>query len=135
MGTETDQHDEAATEAGNRSILARILGWLRAGYPEGIPATDRFPVIAVLKRRLSDDDVCEIVEHLTDDNSEALADGVISHDEIVALIARVVKEQPTHDEIRRVSARLAAGGWPLAGPGSEDDGSQDRAGGPGGGTA
>lgn len=122
MRTETSQSEQNVDSQKTTSIIGRILGWLTAGYPEGIPAADRFPVIAVLKRRLSDDDVRQIVAQLTAEDSPALADGVISQEEVEALISRVVRENPSHDEIRRVSARLAAGGWPLAGPGSEDAG-------------
>lgn len=122
MSTETNESNQTGESQESRSIIGRILAWLTAGYPEGIPPADRFPVIAVLKRRLSDDDVRRIVAQLTADGSSALSDGVISQDEVEELISRVVRENPTHDEIRRVSARLAAGGWPLAGPGSEEAG-------------
>ncbi len=47
------------------SLFARMLGWLTAGYPDGIPATDRFAVVALLRRRLTDDQIHEIVEMLT----------------------------------------------------------------------
>ncbi|GAB3928313.1 hypothetical protein GCM10011575_12010 [Microlunatus endophyticus] len=126
MSTETDpQLEPTADSTGaekKQSIIGRVIGWLTAGYPEGIPAADRFPVIAVLKRRLTDEQVHEIVEELTHKDSPALADGVITHDEVEALIQRILSEQPTHDEIRRVSARLAAGGWPLAGGQNEESG-------------
>lgn len=122
MGTETNELDQTGQSEKSRSIVGRILDWLTAGYPEGIPPADRFPVIAVLKRRLSDADVREIVAKLTADGSPALADGTITQDEVEELISRVLQEQPTHDEIRRVSAHLAAGGWPLAGPESEEAG-------------
>lgn len=119
MGTDTEQAGPAADANKHRSIVGRILDWLTAGYPEGIPPADRFPVIAVLKRRLTDDQVREIVAALTAKGSPAMADGSITLDEVEEHIAHVVHEQPTDDEVRRVSARLAAGGWPLAG--SEGD--------------
>lgn len=122
MGTETNESNQTGESEKSRSILGRILDWLTTGYPEGIPPADRFPVIAVLKRRLSDDDVRRIVAQLTAPDSPALSDGVISQDEVEELISRVVREKPSHDEIRRVSARLAAGGWPLAGAESDEVG-------------
>ena len=33
--------------------IVRIVDFLRAGYPQGVPATDTFPVLAVLPHRLS----------------------------------------------------------------------------------
>jgi hypothetical protein len=127
MGTETSNpyqttETEKSQSERSRSVIGRILDWLTAGYPEGIPPADRFPVIAILKRRLSDDDVRRIVTQLTAENSEARADGVITTDEIEELISRVVKETPSPDEIRRVSAHLAASGWPLTGTESEETG-------------
>ncbi|MBO0811523.1 MAG: DUF3349 domain-containing protein [Microlunatus sp.] len=110
--TETEQVGEQQNHS--PSILRRIIDWLTAGYPTGIPAPDRFPVIAVLKRRLTDDDIREIVAELTADDSPALVDGAIGRDEVEELLARVLKEQPTDLEVRRVSSHLAAGGWPLA---------------------
>ena len=38
-------------------VLAKIVGFLRAGYPEGVPDGDYIPLVALLRRRLSDDDV------------------------------------------------------------------------------
>lgn len=125
MGTDTDEVDQTADADKSRSLIGRIIDWLTAGYPEGIPPADRFPVIAVLKRRLSDDDVRQIVTALTAKGSPAMADGTITLDEVEEHIAHVLKEQPNDDEIRRVSARLAAGGWPLAGSeNDEPDGSE-----------
>ena len=36
-------------------VVARVVAFLRAGYPQGVPATDYVPLIALLRRRLSDD--------------------------------------------------------------------------------
>jgi uncharacterized protein DUF3349 len=38
-------------------LLTRIVAFLRAGYPEGVPANDYIPLLALLRRRLSDDEV------------------------------------------------------------------------------
>jgi hypothetical protein len=102
-------------ETTGASVITRVIGWLSTGYPEGIPATDRFAVVAVLKRRLSDDQVREIARQLTDTDSPASANGKIEQDEIEELIRRELQEAPSDNDIRRVSAHLAAGGWPLAG--------------------
>ncbi|QDP97019.1 DUF3349 domain-containing protein [Microlunatus elymi] len=96
------------------SVIDRVLGWLTDGYPDGIPSRDRFAVIAVLKRRLTDDQILEIVAELTVRDSPALTDGEIGQAEVEELITRVLQEQPSAEDVHRVSARLAAGGWPLA---------------------
>ena len=33
------------------AFLTKIVAWLQAGYPDGIPATDRVPLLALLSRR------------------------------------------------------------------------------------
>lgn len=116
--------------AKSASVISRVIGWLNAGYPDGIPPTDRFPVIAVLKRRLTDEEVLEICAQLTGDESRdelrTSTAGRISRTEVQDLIRRVLLEEPSEADLRRVSSRLAAGGWPLAGSGSStvDDNSE-----------
>lgn len=95
-------------------VVSRVLGWLTAGYPDGIPAQDRFAVVALLRRRLTDDQVREIVAELTAERPAPDGDRGISQQEIEDLIHRVLQEQPSEADVHRVSARLAAGGWPLA---------------------
>jgi hypothetical protein len=92
-----------------------MLGWLTAGYPDGIPATDRFAVVALLRRRLTDQQIHEIAEALTGPDSKLASEGYISGAEIEDLTRRVMSEPPSPEEIARVSARLAAAGWPLEG--------------------
>jgi hypothetical protein len=103
------------TTAQRESVLNRMLNWLTAGYPQGIPATDRFAVVALLKRRLTDEEIHEIVAELTSREALAASDGVIADSEIEELTRRVLSEQPSSEELTRVSARLAAAGWPLEG--------------------
>jgi hypothetical protein len=38
-------------------FLHRIVNWLRVGYPQGIPPTDYIPLLALLSRRLTNDEV------------------------------------------------------------------------------
>ncbi|MEV6773572.1 DUF3349 domain-containing protein [Nocardia sp. NPDC051030] len=96
----------------NRSILATILHWLRAGYPHGVPREDYVALFAVLHRRLTDQEVMEIFEELV----AADTDGVVERGEIEAAIAALAHEKAGEDDVNRVAARLASGGWPLAHP-------------------
>jgi len=103
------------TESSQPNVAVRVMKWLEAGYPDGIPRQDRFPLIALLQRRLSDEQTREIVRDLTAPGAlETRGDDPITHDEIEELIQRQLRESPSADDVSRVSARLAAAGWPLA---------------------
>jgi hypothetical protein len=119
--TTTDQ--DPAQRSGSSSdpsndqggVALRVLRWLEAGYPDGIPRQDRFPLIALLRRRLDDEQVRAIVADLTAPGAvETRGDDPITGEEIETLIARQLRESPTPEDVSRVSARLAAAGWPLA---------------------
>ncbi|MGC0364547.1 hypothetical protein ABH922_002531 [Rhodococcus sp. 27YEA15] len=97
------------------SFPQSILDWLRAGYPDGIPPKDRIPLIALLRRKLTDAQVHQIAvgAALAELNDET-GDRIISADEISAQIADVTAQSPSDDDIARVASVLAAAGWPLA---------------------
>ena len=91
-------------------FLSKIIGWLRAGYPEGVPDVDYIPLFALLGSQLTESEVSAIAEEIAtsiDPDSAAT---------IKAAIATVTHTQPHDSDIARVRARLAAGGWPLAAP-------------------
>lgn len=99
------------------SVVVRVLHWLEAGYPEGVPRSDRFPLVALLRRRLTEEQTREVVADLTAPGALATrGSDPITADEIEELIGRQLREAPSIDDVARVSARLAAGGWPLADP-------------------
>ena len=87
-------------------FLSSIVSWIRAGYPEGIPPTDTFPMLALLTRRLSNDEV-KAVTH------ELMQRGDFDKVDIGVLISKLTDELPSTEDIERVRARLAAKGWPL----------------------
>ncbi len=91
-------------------LLSSIIGWLRAGYPEGLPQQDYLPLVALLGSQLTSDDVTAIADELADSGDPATAES------IRAAIARTANVTPDDNDIARVRARLAAGGWPLAAP-------------------
>jgi hypothetical protein len=98
------------------SLLSSILNWLRAGYPEGVPGPDRVPLLALLRATpLTEDQVKEVVRNLTADGSTAIADGEIADAEIEAFISDVTQHDAGPENVKRVAAKLAAAGWPLAG--------------------
>src|SRR5215475_3983042 len=91
-------------------ILSSIIGWLRAGYPEGVPDVDYIPLFALLGSQLTDAEVAQIGEELA---ASATPDSAQS---IRAAITAVTSEPPNDADVARVRARLAEGGWPLAKP-------------------
>jgi hypothetical protein len=90
-------------------FLTSIVNWLRAGYPEGIPPTDYFPVLALLCRRLSTDEVKTVARELMQRPG-------FDDTDIGVLITQITDQLPSPEDIERVRARLATQGWPLDDP-------------------
>lgn len=98
------------------AFLKAVLRWLQLSYPEGVPATDRVALFALLRSTpLSEDQLNEVVAHITANGSPQLADGVIDRSEIAESITETTHRDAGPENIARVAARLAAAGWPLAG--------------------
>jgi hypothetical protein len=98
------------------NFLSSIVEWLRAGYPEGIPSNDYFPVLALLSRRLGTDEIKLVAREVTkrDDFDDA---------DIGVLITQMTDELPSPEDIERVRSHLATLGWPLDDPrGGEEAG-------------
>jgi hypothetical protein len=92
------------------SFLARIVDWLRAGYPDGVPGQDYIPLVALLGSQLTDDELALIATEL------AFSSSPESAEEIGKAIGAVTRTEVSESDIARVRSRLAAGGWPLATP-------------------
>ena len=98
------------------AFLKAVLRWLQLSYPEGVPATDRVALLALLgSTPLTEEQLSEVVAHVTADGSPHIADGVIDRAEIAESITEMTHHDPGPENIARVAARLAAAGWPLAG--------------------
>jgi hypothetical protein len=97
------------------NFLVRALEWLRAGYPTGVPRQDYVALLGLLRRELTEDEVRRIAVGLAD-QSVLAGDDPISTDDIERVIAASVLQQASPADVVRVSARLAAGGWPLEDP-------------------
>ncbi|HEY9290861.1 MAG TPA: DUF3349 domain-containing protein [Microlunatus sp.] len=95
------------------SILAAIINWLRAGYPDGVPEQDYVPLFALLRRRLSPDEVKQVAEKIIRADEEA--DDI----DIGVRITKITNELPSETDVARVRTRLAAAGWPLTDPNQE----------------
>jgi uncharacterized protein (DUF2267 family) len=90
-------------------FLSKIVAWIRAGYPDGVPASDTISVIALLNRRLSHDEVKAVA-------SELLQRSDVDHVDIGVAITQLTDELPAPEDIERVRKRLAEKGWPLDDP-------------------
>lgn len=100
--------DKAAEQPG---YLSRVMNWLRAGYPQGVPPTDYIPVLAVLRRQLTEEEVETVAYRLS---AEARAAGTApSEEDARAAILQTIDEKPTEEEVERVKTRLEAHGWPF----------------------
>ncbi|WP_306204089.1 DUF3349 domain-containing protein [Actinoplanes sp. RD1] len=101
------------------SFLTRAMEWLRAGYPAGVPKRDYVALLGVLRRKLTEDEVRKIAISLAEQQHAAEGDDPITPADIEAMISSSVLQDASPEDIVRVSAHLAAGGWPLADPPTE----------------
>ncbi|WP_251443886.1 MULTISPECIES: DUF3349 domain-containing protein [unclassified Microbacterium] len=91
------------------SVLSRVLDWLRAGYPEGVPPKDYSPLLALLHRTLTAEELADVVAALARQETDP-----VRVSQIRAAIAEITAANPGEDEVRRVAAHLAARGVPLS---------------------
>ncbi|HYZ67238.1 MAG TPA: DUF3349 domain-containing protein [Mycobacterium sp.] len=90
-------------------FLARIVAWITAGYPEGVPGPDRVPLFALLRPRLTDDEVKIVAKDL-------MERGEFDDVDIGVVITQMTDGLPAPADVERVRNRLAAKGWPLDDP-------------------
>jgi hypothetical protein len=94
--------NEPSTSTGR---LRGVLDWLREGYPAGVPPKDYIPLLALLRRRLTEDEVREIADQIASADADDADIGV--H------ITKLTDALPSVDDISRVEARLTEQhGWP-----------------------
>ena len=99
------------------NFLTRSVGWLRAGYPAGVPRQDYVALLGLLRRKLTDEEIHKIAQDLADQS--VLNDDPISVADIEEMINDAVLQKASAEDVARVSARLASGGWPLVDPPTE----------------
>lgn len=87
-------------------LVTKMVEFVRAGYPQGVPQTDCFALLAVLRRRLTDDEVAAVAAQLA--NRGQLE---IDADDIGAAITGITDESPSAEDVDRVQRRLEAIGW------------------------
>lgn len=89
--------------------LRGVMDWLLEGYPAGVPPKDYIPLIALLRRRLSDDEIREIADEIAQlgiDNTTQADIGVS--------ITRLTDALPSPEDVARVEQHLNRyHDWPL----------------------
>lgn len=90
--------------------VASIVAFLRAGYPTGMPAVGHAPLLALLPRRVSDDETRLIISKLVPGRRP------VDNVDVGVEITRLTHEMPLPDDIERVQRRLTAIGWPNGHP-------------------
>jgi hypothetical protein len=90
--------------------LSGILDWLREGYPAGVPPKDYIPLLALLRRRLTEEEVREIAHEVA-----ALGNGTENGvAEIGVQITKLTDAMPSPEDIAQVEQLLVSHhGWPL----------------------
>ncbi|MGY4710147.1 DUF3349 domain-containing protein [Mycolicibacterium sp. CBM1] len=98
------------------SLFHRVVDWLRAGYPTGVPGPDRVPLLALLRNTpLSEAEISDVVREISAAEAQAPSEHGVDRDEIAHFIAEHTQHDAGPENIKRVAAKLAAAGWPLAG--------------------
>ncbi|GIE82301.1 hypothetical protein Aph02nite_82510 [Actinoplanes philippinensis] len=92
------------------NFVKRAVEWLRAGYPEGVPRQDYVALLGLLRRKLTEDEIRGIARSLAGRHDP------ITPRDIEDMINSTVLQDANPEDVVRVSAHLAAGGWPLADP-------------------
>lgn len=88
--------------------IERIVEWLKEGYPHGIPEADFVPLLALLQRRLSDEEVDRLRERL-----QRLGLVPASRLDIGSEYLRITHELPSESELERIAVRLREAGVEL----------------------
>ena len=87
-----------------------VLDWLHEGYPHGVPPKDYFPLLALLLRSLSEDEVVKAASTVL---KQSDGDTPVTEEQIRGAIHAVIAKDPNPEEINQVAGRLASVGWPL----------------------
>jgi hypothetical protein len=87
-------------------VLQSVVDFLRKGYPEGVPRQDYIPLFALLRRRLSDDEVKALADDLVEQSPDEATTEAIRD-----AIEHVINETPSESDVDRVLRQLESAGW------------------------
>jgi hypothetical protein len=83
--------------------VSKICAFLRAGYPTGMPAFGYEPLVALLPRRLTNDEISTVTGQLS-----TLRRWPVSTADIGVEVTKITCEMPSPTDIARVQRRLDA---------------------------
>jgi len=95
----------------HQSCFDSVLNWLHEGYPEGVPPTDYFPLLALLTRSLTEEEVVKVAQTIL---KQTDSDTPVTDEQIERAIRDVTEKECTSEELNQVASRIASVGWPLA---------------------
>ena len=87
-------------------VLQAIVDFLRKGYPQGVPEQDYLPLFALLRRRLSDEEVLTLADELANSSPDEQTSIAIR-----AAIEKVIESTPSESDVERVREQLESVGW------------------------
>lgn len=89
-------------------LLDRVIAWLRASYPAGVPERDYQPLLALMRRQLTDEEIEQLGARLA-------ADGMVPADrvDVGVGVTKVTQELPSASELDRVLEKLRTSGFPV----------------------
>jgi len=99
-----------SVEQQHGGFVDSVVGWLHDGYPHGVPPKDYFPLLALLMRSLTEEEVIKAARTIL---RQGDVDTPVSEQQIRDAIHEVIAKEPNPEEIHQVAARLASVGWPL----------------------
>ncbi len=91
-------------------FVDNVVGWLHEGYPHGVPPKDYFPLLALLMRSLTDEEIVKAARSIA---RQTDIDTPVTEQQIREAIHEVTEKEPNPEEMQQVAARLASVGWPL----------------------
>lgn len=94
----------------HEGFVDNVVEWLHEGYPHGVPPKDYFPLLALLMRSLTEEEVVKAARTIV---RQTEADTPVTEEQIRNAIHEVIEKEPNPEEIHQVAARLASVGWPL----------------------
>ena len=83
------------------SLVQRVVAWIRSGYAAGVPAPDYQPLLALLRRRLTAQEVAQVA-------SELAERGLLQDPKVDAgvEITKITDATPSEEDVARVLHRL-----------------------------
>jgi hypothetical protein len=117
MPAAENSEPESGQRASTQGLIARVTGWLRAGYPTGVPEHDYVALLGILQRSLTPAELAKVVDELVTDLADRSNPGDAPDPaQVRERIEHLLLGPALPDDLVRVSARLAAAGWPLGDP-------------------